>query len=64
MEAVKEMPKGMTDEHLDYLDDLRDSGVTNMFAAPSYLQNEFALDKKTSVAYWSYWAETFGDRHA
>ena len=29
-----------------YLDELRDSGVTNMFGAVPYLQEEFGLDKK------------------
>ena len=29
-----------------YLDDLRESGVTNMFGATPYLQEEFDLNKK------------------
>lgn len=29
------------EKYFDYLDDLRDSGVTNMFGAVSYLQREF-----------------------
>ena len=36
-----------------FLNDLRDSGVTNMFGAAPYLQKEFGLDKgrsKTSIS--------------
>ncbi len=32
-------------EHIEFLDELRDSGVTNMFAAGPYLQQEFFVDK-------------------
>jgi hypothetical protein len=31
-----------------FLEDLRDSGVTNMFGASPYIQEEFDLDKKTA----------------
>lgn len=31
-----------------FLEDLRDSGVTNMFGATPYIQEEFSLDKKTA----------------
>ena len=34
----------MTDVY-KYLDDLRDSGVTNMYGAGQYLQQEFGMDK-------------------
>ena len=34
--------------YFDYLTKLRDSGVTNMFGAGSYLQAEFGLDKLTA----------------
>ena len=35
-------------EYYDYLVELRDSGVTNMFGAGPYLQEEFGLDKRTA----------------
>ena len=38
-----ERPDIVTDEHLEYLDDLRESGVTNMFGAGSYLEDNFCL---------------------
>ena len=31
-----------------FLENLRDSGVTNMFGATPYIQEEFSLDKKTA----------------
>tara|TARA_R110001606_G_C14958468_1_gene601594 strand:+ start:74 stop:241 length:168 start_codon:yes stop_codon:yes gene_type:complete len=31
-----------------YLDNLKDSGVTNMMGATPYIQEEFNLDKETS----------------
>ena len=33
------------EEYFQYLDALRESGVTNMFGAASYLQNEFELSR-------------------
>ena len=56
-------PEFMTDEHLGYLDDLRESGVTNMFGAATYLVDDFPLDKRQAREILSYWMETFGERH-
>tara|TARA_R100000458_G_C8238537_1_gene218197 strand:+ start:784 stop:1038 length:255 start_codon:yes stop_codon:yes gene_type:complete len=42
-----------------YLEQLRESGETNMFGAAAYIQNEFELDKKTSVRYLSDWMKNF-----
>lgn len=41
----------MTDEELkttmfEYLDDLRESGVTNMWGAPVYLMQEYGLNSR------------------
>ena len=33
----------LTDEHREYLEDLRQSGVTNMWAAPDFLERAFNL---------------------
>ena len=33
-------------EYYEYLEDLRQSGVTNMFGASSYLQEDFGLDRR------------------
>lgn len=35
----------ITNEHRRYLDDLRDSGKTNMYAAGSWLQDQFGIGK-------------------
>jgi hypothetical protein len=43
----------------DYLNDLRESGQTNMFGASPYLQDEFAIDKYTARKVLSKWMENF-----
>lgn len=53
-------PEGITDEHLEYLDELRDSGVTNMYGAPRYVQEEFDVDFEEAGRITSYWMKTFG----
>lgn len=63
MATITERPDGLTDEHLDYLDDLRESGVTNMFGAAPHLELAFDLELSTARAYLSYWMRTFGERH-
>lgn len=56
-------PDGLTDDHLYYLDLLRESGVTNMFGASSYLVHEFGIDSDTAIQYLTYWMRTFSERH-
>lgn len=57
-------PEFVTDEHLEFLDSLRDSGVTNMFGAASYVQEEFPeLSKDESREVLFYWMHTFSERH-
>ena len=58
-----EKPEVVEEKHLEYLDELRDSGITNMFGAGSYLQNAFDVDEKDASAILSYWMDTFSDRH-
>jgi uncharacterized protein YciI len=50
-------------EHLEYLDELRESGVVNMFGARPYLQQEFGLSKAESGKVLSLWMDTFSQRH-
>lgn len=59
-----ERPDGLTDEHLTYLDELRESGVTNMFGAAPYLADAFDLDTATARVYLGYWMRTFSERRA
>lgn len=49
----------MLSEHKEYLDDLRESGETNMFGASPYLQDEFGLTKQEARAILSEWMRTF-----
>ena len=51
------------EEVLEYLDALRISGVTNMYGARPYVQEEFDLDKATAGKYLSEWMLTFSERH-
>jgi hypothetical protein len=59
------MPEFCTQEHLEYLDELRESGVTNMFGARPYLVAAFDdLGEKQAGEVLSYWMKTFSKRHA
>ena len=53
-------PTFITDEHLDYLDDLRGSGETNMFGAGNYLMKSFKLTSPVAREILTYWMQTFG----
>lgn len=57
MAATK--PEGYTSEVKEYLDDLRESGATNMFGAGKYVEDEFGVDRGTAKAFVLYWMETF-----
>jgi len=54
-------PENVTDDHLEWLDDLRESGDTNMFGAGPYLAGAFGIDKKEARGIVGYWMETFGN---
>ena len=53
-------PENVSDEHLEYLDELRESGRTNMFGAGTYLMSEFGLSRTRAKEVLHYWMETFG----
>jgi hypothetical protein len=55
-----ERPTFCTDEHLEYLDVLRESGATNMFGAGTWLESEFGLTKAVAREILFYWMDTFG----
>lgn len=59
--SAKTRPSIVLTEHLDYLDELRESGKTNMFGAVPYVINEFGLTRKDATEIVSYWMETFGE---
>ena len=54
----------MMETYFEYLDQLRESGVTNMFGAAPYLMNAFPeLDRRQSKDILLNWMETFSERH-
>jgi hypothetical protein len=55
-------PDIVSDEHLSYLDDLRASGVTNMFGAGAYVESEFGLTRREAKEVVLYWMATFSER--
>ena len=54
-------PATVTTEHLEYLDELRESGITNMFGARSYIEDEFDVSTREATEILSYWMKSFGD---
>jgi len=59
-----ERPEVVTDEHLRYLDWLRESGETNMWGATPYLMEMYGeLSKQEARTIHSYWMQSFGERH-
>jgi hypothetical protein len=50
-------------EVFEYLDALRESGVTNMFGASPYLMEEFGFEKHEASRWLAEWMQTFGERH-
>lgn len=62
MMVTIERPKCVLDRHLEYLDTLRSTGITNMFGARPYLMNAFkTLAKNEAASILSYWMKTFGN---
>lgn len=51
----------MNEEHKEYLDQLRESGATNMFGARPYLMEEFDLDKKEASKILVEWMKSFSN---
>lgn len=49
------MEKDLIKEIFNYLNDLRESGQTNMFGAGIYLQEEFGLGKREAREILSKW---------
>ena len=51
--------KNPTVEHFLFLDNLRESGVTNMWGAGPYLQDEFNLEEREASPILFAWMKTF-----
>lgn len=54
----------MKEQYFEFLDDLRESGVTNMFGAGPYLQDAFGLSRLDARSIVIEWMETFSQRKA
>lgn len=54
----------MNQEHKKFLDDLRESGKTNMFGAAPYLEAEFDLERKEAKAVLMEWMDSFREAEA
>ena len=48
-------------EYFEYLDTLRESGVTNMYGAGRYLQDDFGLNRTEATRILSMWMQTFDE---
>jgi hypothetical protein len=55
-------PNYVTEKHLIFLDELRESGITNMYSARSYILDEFPdLEENVAGDILGYWMKTFSD---
>lgn len=48
-------------EAMQYLNRLRDSGVTNMFGAAPYVEQEFGLDRREARRILTLWMNNFNE---
>ncbi len=54
----------MKEQYFEFLDDLRESGVTNMLGAGPYLQTAFGLSRYEAKDIVIEWMQTFSQRKA
>jgi hypothetical protein len=55
-------PEFVTDEHLRFLNALRESGQTNMFGAAPYIADLFEIPMQQARKILTYWMRTFTTR--
>jgi hypothetical protein len=55
-------PEFVTDEHLQFLDELRESGEINMFGAAPYIADLFEIPMQQARKVLTYWMRTFTAR--
>ena len=51
------------DEHYEFLDMLKETGLINMFGAGSHLMDQFDLTKYEANRILTSWMETYEERH-
>ena len=49
--------------YFEALDALRESGETNMFGAPRWLQDTYDLDRKSACSIFEAWTKSFQSKH-
>lgn len=65
-ELDDELGSLFVDDVLEYLDELRESGVTNMYGASAYVEREYKMSgitKQQSIDLTGMWMDTFTERH-
>lgn len=60
----KTMDQSKKTEMFEYLDLLKNSGLTNMFGAGSYLEEEFRISNREARDVLAEWMRTFSKRKA
>jgi hypothetical protein len=59
-----ERPKFIKENYLIFLDDLRKSGITNMFGAVPYIQKGLGIKNyERAKEILIYWMHSFSERH-
>ena len=51
----------MKDDVFEYLDELRESGETNMFGAHTYVMETFEISKIMAIKFVASWMESYGE---
>lgn len=59
---MNDRPDFITDDMLEYLDEVREAGFTNMFGAAPYVQEAFGLSRNEGHTVLQYWMRTFSER--
>lgn len=62
MNPTIERPVIVTDEVMEWIDNLRESGKTNMFGARPYIKRKFKCTDDEAGEMLSYWMKTFSAR--
>ena len=60
---MTDRPSHVKDKHLEYLDALRESGITNMYGTAPYVQRAFRMSADKAHATLICWMQTFTERH-
>ena len=63
MDKEIDMNEHQRQEFFEFLDELRESGVTNMYGAAPYLVKEFGMPKMEAYRILEAWMDSFAERH-